>query len=424
MRNLRRALPALILLTSLTALALPSAAQTYTPKTIRFDAPPTVDTAEALRIAALPTNVPLTKQQIEAALQRLGDTGLFSDVGYTVNSAALVIKLVPSAGNQLQPVHFANFVWWQPAELESILEAKVPAYHGKLPLTGTLTDQVRLALISLLQTKGVDATVDAHQNGLSGDSVTLSITSPAIVIGEVHLQNALPALQPELTKVEHRLHDQDFDIAETTKAVQDSVNDVYRNAGYLAVETSAPTISAPHKDMLSYAVDLSSTIIPGDLYHVTAITLHAQPPVSEADLEKAANIHVGDPASTAAQRLARAEMQKAYADQGYIDAKVLFTLHTDNQAHTVEYVGNVVPGDVYHFASIDASALALDQQAAFARAFTVAPGPVADARLRAAVQQALQSLQLGYPVTIAAVPDSTTHTVKIVLKTTASSSSK
>jgi outer membrane protein assembly factor BamA len=419
MRIFRKSLATLLLLTSLTALA-----QTYTPKTIRIDAPTSVDTAEALRIAALPADTPLTKQQIEAALQRLGDTGLFSDVGYTVNSAALVIKLVPAAGNQLQPVHFSNFVWWQPAELESLVEAKVPAYHGKLPLTGSLTDQVRLALIALLQTKGVDATVDAHQNGVSGDTVTLSITSPAILIGEVHLQNALPALEPQLTKVEHRLHDQDFDLDETTKAVEESVNDVYKDAGYLAVDTSAPTISAPHKDMLSYAVDLSSTITPGDLYHVTAITIHAQPPVSQADLATAANIHVGDPASPAAQRLARSEMQLAYANQGFYDAKVLFTTHVDNQAHTVEYVANIVPGTVYHFASIDTSALALDQQAAFAKAFTVAPGPIADAHLTDAIHQALQSLNLGYPVTVSAVPDPATHAVKIVLQTTASSSAR
>ena len=80
---------------------------------------------------------------IEAALQRIADTGLFADVGYTVNSDALVIKLTPSASSQLQPAHFSNFVWWQPAELESLLEASVPGYHGQLPLAGTLTDQVK-----------------------------------------------------------------------------------------------------------------------------------------------------------------------------------------------------------------------------------------------------------------------------------------
>jgi len=410
-----------VLLTLLLLAPLATLAQTYTPKTIRVDAPATVDTAEALRIAALPANAPLTKQQIEAALQRLADTGLFADVGYTVNATALVIKLTPSASSQLQPAHFSNFVWWQPAELESLLEASVPGYHGQLPVAGTLTDQVKAALVSLLHTKGVDATVEAHQTGAAADTVTLAIMSPSIVIGDVQLQNTLLALVPQLKTVQHRLHGEDFDIAETTKTVQDSVNDIYRNAGYLSVDTSSPTYSAPHKDLLNYAVDLSSTITPGDIYHVAKLSIQAQPPLSEADLAKAANIKPGDVASPAAQRLASGEMKLAYSNEGYFDAKVLFALHQDNQVHTVDYAYTFVPGDVYHFASIDTSALALDQQAAFARAFTIAPGAVANANLRAAIHQSLQSLNLGFPVSLAMIPDAPTHTLKVVLKTSASS---
>jgi outer membrane protein assembly factor BamA len=419
MRPISRALSALVLLASLTTLA-----QTYTPKTIRIDAPPAVDTAEALRIAALPTNAPLTKQQIETALQRLADTGLFADVAYTVNAAALVIKLTPSASSQLLPARFGNLVWWQPAELESLLEARVPAFHGQLPLAGTLTDQVKAALVSLLHEKGVDATVNAIETASSpGGPITataLAIGSPSILVGDLQLHNALPALQTQLKKFQDRLHGEDFDLAETTRSVQASVNDIYRNAGYLAVDTSAPTYSAPRKDLLNYAVDLTSTITPGDLYHLNAITLHAAPPVSEADLLKAANLKPGDIASPAAERLARAEMQNLYAAQGYLTAKVHFTPHQDNAAHTVDYAYTFVPGDLYHFASIDTSALALDQQAAFARAFTIAPGAIADTKLSAAIGQALQSLHLGYKVGIAAIPDPATHTVKLVLKTAAS----
>ena len=418
MRPISRALSAFVLLTSLTTLA-----QTYTPKTIRIDAPPTVDTAEALRIAALPANAPLTKQQIEAALQRILDTGLFADVAYTVNSSALVIKLTPSASSQLQPAHFSNFVWWQPAELESLLEAAVPAYHGQLPLAGTLTDQVKAALVSLLHTKGVDATVNATEPPTAREApsaTTLPIVSPSILIGDVHLQNALPTLNPQLKKIQDRLHGQDFDLTETTKSLQESVNDIYSDAGYLAVHTSAPTYSAPHKDLLNYAVDLTSTITPGDIYHLATITLHAAPPIAEADLAKAANLHPGDIASPAAERLARAEMQNLYAEQGYLAAQALFTPHQDDAAHTVDYAYTFVPGDLYHFASIDTSALALDQQAAFARAFTIPPGAPADAKLSAAIQQALQSLHLGYKVGIAGIPDPATHTVKLVLKTAAS----
>jgi outer membrane protein assembly factor BamA len=396
---------------------LPALAQTYTPKTIHVDAPPSVDIAAALRTAALPTGVPLTKQQIEAALQRVADTGLFSHIAYTVDSTALVLKLTPSASTELQPVHFANFVWWQPGQLEPLLEAAVPGYHGQLPLTGTLTDQVKAALIDLLHAKAIDAMVDAHQSGSSTNVVILSITNPSILIGDLHLQNALPALQPQLTALQHRLLDQDFDTDETTRSVQESVNDLYEDAGYLAVATTAPTYSAPRKDLLNYAVDLTATVTPGDLYHVTALTLRAQPPVAEADLQAAANIHVGDIASPAAQRLARSEMKLTYARQGFYDAQVLFTLHADNQAHTVAYVVNFAPGPVYHFGSIDTSALALDQQAAFARAFTPAPNAVANADLTAALQQALHSLRLPFKVNPEYLPDPSTHTLKIILRT-------
>jgi outer membrane protein assembly factor BamA len=376
-----------------------------------------------LRIAALPSGVPLTKQQIEAALQRIVDTGLFSDVGYTVNADALTIKLTPSASSQLQPVHFANFVWWQPSDLETLLESAVPAYHGKLPLAGTLTEQVKAALVALLHTKGLDATVEAMQSGAAADAVTLTITHPSIVIGSVQLQPTLPALLPQLKALEQRIHGQDFDIVETTKTVQDSVNDIYQNAGYLTVDTSAPTYSAPHKDLLSYAVDLSSTITPGDIYHVTNLAIHAQPPVSEGDLLKAAMIKPGDPASPATQRLARGEMQKLYTDQGYLDAKVLFTVHDDFEGHTVEYAVNFAPGDIYHFTTIDTSALTPAQQATFTHAFTIPPGAIANSDLKTAVLLALRPLNTAGRIGYAFIPDHASRTVKIVVKPIASTSS-
>jgi outer membrane protein assembly factor BamA len=415
MRPISRALSALLLLAPLATLA-----QTYTPKSIRIDAPAAVDTAEALRIAALPTNSPLTKQQIETALQHLADTGLFADVGYTVDAAALVIKLTPSASSQLLPARFGNLVWWRPAELESLLEARVPAFHGQLPLAGTLTDQVKAALVSLPHEKGVDATVNSMETadhpGGPITVTTLSIGSPSILIGDLQLHNALPALQPQLKKVQDRLHGQDFDAAETTKAVQDSVNDIYRNAGYLVVNTSAPTISAPRKDLLNYAVDLTSTITPGDLYHLSKITIDAQPPVSEADLLKAANLHPGDIASPATQRFARAEMQNLYAAQGYLGAQAVFTSRQDNAAHTVDYAYTFIPGDLYHFAFLDSSALPPEQQSAFARAFHPAPGAVTDAHFNAALAAAIQSLPHPNQIAYAVLTDSKTHSVIIVIK--------
>jgi hypothetical protein len=414
---MRVLIPALSAASLLCALSQAAPAQTYTPKQIRIEAPAGTDTAEPLRIAALPSGVPLTKQQIEAALQRIADTGLFSDISYTVNSDALVIKLTPAPSSQLQPAHFANFVWWQPAELETLLEASVPAYHGKLPLAGTLTDQVEAALTSLLHTKGIDdAFVTARQSGSVADAVTLSITHPPIVIGEVNLQNTLPSLVPQLKTFEHRLHGEDFDIAEDTVSIQDSVNDIYQNAGYLDVSTSAPTYSPPHKDLLSYAVDLTASIQPREIYHVSRFTIQAAPPVTQADLQKAAAIDIGDPASPLALRIAQGEMQKAYGDQGYYDAKAAIETSKDSTAHTIAYAATFLPGELYHLAAVDTSALPPDQQAAFARGFHLAPGTPAGTALNTEVARTLNDMHALNTVKFGATLNRTHHTITILLK--------
>ena len=211
-------------------------AQTYSPKTIRIDAPPGTDTAEPLRIAALPANSPLTKQQIEEALGRLADTGLFSDINYTVNDTALVIKLTPAASSQSLPVHYGNFVWWQPGELEPLVEARLPIFKGRLPAAGTLTDQVEAVLVDLLHQKSIDAKVTATllQGGPSGIAATgLTLSRPQVVIGEIHLQNGISALDAQTSKFADGLRGEDFDTGETYSSIHLSVTDIYQNGGYL-----------------------------------------------------------------------------------------------------------------------------------------------------------------------------------------------
>jgi outer membrane protein assembly factor BamA len=419
MRAISRVPAAHLLLCALAlcALIFSAHAQTYNPKTIRIDAPPTVDTAEALHIAALPTGVPLTKQQIETALQHLADTGLFSEISYTVNATALTIKLTPSASSQLQPVHFANFVWWQPAELETLVEARVPAYHGQLPLAGTLTDQVEAALVSLLKTKGIDdANVEARQSGQSANAVTLSITHPSIIIDQVNLENTLPTLKRQLKSFTDSLHTQDFDLDEATRTIDDSVADIYKSAGYLDVSTTPPTVSAPHKDLLSYAVDLTATIQPGDLYTIRAIAIPPVSSISSSNLEQAAALHVGDPASTSALRLATAELAKACADSGYLNATAKVALSKDTSAHTIAYAFTITPGELYHFASLDTSALTPQQQQSIAHSFHATPGAVFDRQLTSALAAALLQLRLPKMPSYLRKADPTNHTVTLIIE--------
>jgi outer membrane protein insertion porin family len=407
------------LLAPLTALA-----QTYTPREIRFDGAAGADTAELLRATNLKPGAPVTVPQIEAAMQRLGDTGMFSDIRYSVDSKALIFKLTPVAAAAALPVRYANFVWWQPAELERLVEARVPIFHGSLPIRGSLTDQVEAALIALLHEKGIDAAVDTLESPPTKDhpkSTTLYITRPQISLGEIHLQGALPALQSKFEERESTLSDEDFDLNNSSDAIQLSVADVYRNAGYLDIATDPPAFSAPRADPRArlsprYLVDATAIIHPGDLYRISRIDYPSAPPLSPSELSHAADLKPGAPASAVELRVAQAELQRAAEDRGYLAARASVATSKDTAAHTIAYTFNLNLGEVFHLSALDTSALPLAQEQAFLRSVHVAPGVVVDKQLRTGIALALRDLHLTPTPRMNMMEDRAHSTARIVIQ--------
>ena len=80
-------------------MTLTSAAQTYTTKKIRIEGATATDTTELMRVVNLQPGA-ITKEQIEAALQRLGDTGLFTDLRYKIGADELVIIVTEAKTTQ------------------------------------------------------------------------------------------------------------------------------------------------------------------------------------------------------------------------------------------------------------------------------------------------------------------------------------
>ena len=408
--RLNRAVAVLLLFAPL---AVP--AQTYTPKEIRLEGVAATDAPDLLRVANLKPGTSMTVAEIEAALQRLGDTGMFSDIRYSVNDTALVFKLTLAASAQSLPARYANFLWWQPAELEQLVEARVPVFHGSLPATGNLTDQVKAALVALLKEKGIDATVTAVE---SGSAIALSITQPEILPGTIRLQDELPALKAQLDERVRTLDTEDFDRSGTTTAIKENVADVYRNAGYLDVATDTPTYSLPRKDPTAdrFLIDATTTVHAGEIYRIARIDYPSTLPVSAADIGKAANLKVGAPASASDLRLAQAEIGKAFFDHGYLEARATADTAQDRSAHTTAYSFTILPGEIYHLEALYTSALTPAQQGAFANDVHLETGAVVDLALRQDVQRGIQDLHLPHAARLVMTTDRTHHTATISIK--------
>lgn len=418
MARLFRSLLALAAILWVCALAHPLFAQTYTPKAIHFEGSPDLNSADLLRISGLHQGVPLTRAEIEAGLQKLADTGSFSDLSYTVNDAALTVKLTPAAGAQALPVRFTNFVWWQPAELERALEARVPLFHGELSLTGSLTDQVKSALVAIAHDKGLTITVAADRSSdpaTHDETVAFSIEQPAIRFGTLHIDSVHPAFGTSTDDLIGGLRGQDFDSAVATFTITHDGADIFRNAGFLDAVIDPPVFSAPHPDGPNYTVDATATVHRGDLYRVTTLQLNADAPLSEADLRRLSDLKTGDPASPMGLLISSQRIAHAYQDRGYLTVDAHTSVALDNVAHTASYAISVTSGPLYHLAQLDASATPSAVQTALAHDRHLAPGAVADAPLFAALREDCQKATGRLPF-YSEHFDRTAHTVTLVLQ--------
>ena len=98
------------------------------------------------------------------AVQRLGNTGLFSDVAYSYSyspaGTRLELQLVDTDKSKLVPAHYENFAWFTDAELTSEIQRRVPLFKQALPLAGSLPDQISEALQAILSARHLPGRVD------------------------------------------------------------------------------------------------------------------------------------------------------------------------------------------------------------------------------------------------------------------------
>lgn len=406
-------------------LLCPAYSQTYNPKSIRFvstDASQHLDSAELLRISGLQQGVPLTKEDIEAALQKLGDSGAFADLSYTVNETALTIKLTPAAAqSQALPIRFVNFVWWDHDELIRLLAARVPLFHGTLPLQGNQTGEVEDALVALLREKGIpDAQVKAlpssESPGEPMNAVALTISSPEILVGQVRFDGTVPGVVEKLNTLSHALADRNFDLREISTTLRDSAQEIFSDAGYLDASSDSLVFAPPRKDMGGYVVDIQVPMHAGPLYHIGSIAIHAEPPVSDSELRAVLPFKSGDPAAASDVRNAVSALAHVYGDHGFLQARASANLDKNGSNHTVEYSFTFSPGAQYHLAAVDASALPAELQQEFASVWHVAPGALVDKDFQANLRETLKGLHTRMGILVGARDDPASHTVVIVLQ--------
>lgn len=418
--NLFRLFSALVCFVSSTAFT-----QQYTIKKIVFDGPTPYSQASLEAASGLKVGDSISKTDLQAASQRLVDTGAFDEMQSTVDgpikSVSVIFKLKAVDPSRLLTTGFENFVWYQPAELVAELQKRVPLFNGTVPEAGNQQDAIVAALQQMLSEKNIAAKVSEEPLAPSPAQplrvAEFRVDSPSVQIHSVTLAGVTPPFAAATDKMVHQLTGARYNEGLSPTNISNILLAAYRDAGYQASSLDSLTRTVVSSTPSRVDIDVSATIKPGDVYLLSKLDWPGSPIMSTSDFNAAAKLHPGDVASRKALIESLGNLATAYRSKGYIDVSASALPALDTATHQVAFTIAANAGAQYTLRSISSQNLSDAQKKDFDRAWILHPGDVYNETYVTGFLKnntALLSLA-GSSLAFKTVADPDTHTVDLIL---------
>lgn len=347
--------PVFLLLAALavTVAVCPAPAQKFLPKSIQFQGDPEYSNDELLAAMGLKKGVVLSYTDMQDYSKRLLSSGVFASVAFKFDGQDLIFLLTPSP--DLHPIRLDNLPLTPGADLDAKIREQLPLYHGKVPVEGGLTDDVRAALEKLLAAEGITATVvatntaDPSTHEVNG--VAYSISAPPVQIAVAHVDGVSDAFQSKVHAVLDEASKNSFSTADSGSNIERTVVQFYNDQGYAAAKVQATRSGDPSVTSGAIVVPFAVQVQEGRVYKIEAIHLPPGTPVTQAEIDKAL-----DPSGTfpigVRVRTIWGLIAERYHNKGYLDCRVTPHPSFNDTGATVSYTVDVDPGPVYHLAFV------------------------------------------------------------------------
>jgi outer membrane protein assembly factor BamA len=318
--------------------------------------------AQIIAASGLEIGQTASENDFKRAVQRLGETGAFTETAYSFqySAAGTKLELQVSENEQLVPVRFDNLVWFSDQDLMVKLQARVPLFQGQLPLSGNLLDRVSEGLQSLLDERNVQGKVDylrvAHLGGPL-EAITFSVTGPAISIRNTEFPGAAPAELPLLQAAAKKQAAKQY----LRSMLRDQENKdflpVYLARGYLKAVFSDAQAKVVQETPQETTVDAAFPVEPGRQYKISAVGWAGNSAFPAEKLQTFLHLQVGEPADAIQLGHDLEAAKKLYGTRGYLAAHIEPAPDFNDEASTVSYQLRVSEGDVYHMGELEVRGL-------------------------------------------------------------------
>jgi len=325
----------------------------------------------------------ITRDDLQAAANRLSARGLFATVNYTFSSVGAGVKVeYQVADAPTLPVWFDNFPWFTDAELTAALEKSVGLFDGTAPAHGTILDQISTALESLLAARGVTA-------GVSHSLVTLPATdqqvqlfrtdSTDVNVAGVEFSDALAGSDPAIKGRLSDLIGKPFSRVSTELFLIEQVRPAYLAHGYLRVQFGAPSARfAATAAGSPPSVIVSAPVTPGPAYAWNGVNWTGNSTISSDVLNALLLLKHGDTADGMKIAAAWQIVSDAYARLGFLDVDINPVPQFDGFSNSVTYAVAITEGPQYRMGNLVLTGLSIEGEQRIRAAWKIPPGAIFD----------------------------------------------
>ena len=306
---------------------------------------------QALDASGLKAGDSVTREAIDAAAEKLMQSGLFKKLGYkvhTANNETTLIFEVEEASRNL-PVVFENFVWFREDEIARAIRQDVPFFDGTAPEAGTTTDKIAAVLQRLLSQKGISGRVEhMPYSGNGRQEILFTVEGVKIPVCSLHFQGAAAISEADLIKASQSLLKSDYSRKNAGVFADYTLFPLYRHLGHLRAQFQPPTaVVEESPSQCAGGVAVTIAVDEGVVYSWEAAEWSGNQALTNEDLAVALGMKAGEVADGLKIDKGLKDVRKAYGHRGYMAAGVKESVEFDDSTRRVSYRIGVTEGPRY-----------------------------------------------------------------------------